>query len=93
MIRKNVKVGTVTCDVIDFGFGSVSMQPAFLDDEKRPTLLLKTNTVPREVGEENDEYHGKNSDDYKPEIAMVFANEKSLDALILSLEDCRKHFK
>ena len=93
MIRKNVLVGKVKCDVVDFGFGSVSMQPAFLDDEKKPTLLMKTNDTEKEVGEESSEWHGKNSDDYKPEIALVFANEKSLDALIQTLEDCRSHFQ
>jgi hypothetical protein len=93
MIRKNVKVGNVKCDVIDFGFGSVSMQPGYFEDEKSPTLMLKTNTEPREIGEQNSEWIGKNSDDYQPEIAMIFKNEESLNALIESLEDCRDHFK
>lgn len=93
MIDKKVKIGNVICDTVNFGFGSVQMQPAYLEKEGKPVLLMKSNGEGHIVGEENDEYHGKNSDDFKPELVFIFHNEEGLQALIDTIEDCRDHFK
>lgn len=93
MIHKNKQVGKQKCDLVEFGDGSVSMQPAFFEKEKHPALMLKSDDRGHKVGDTNDEWVGKNSNSYNPEIVMVFKNEESLDALISSLEDCRKDFK
>lgn len=93
MIHKNKKVGKHKCFFVEFGNGSVSMQPAFFEKEKHPALMMKSDDRGYKVGDKNDEWIGKNSDSYKPEIVMVFKNEESLNALISSLEDCRKDFE
>lgn len=93
MIEKNVKVGNVTCDTADFGFGRIAMQPAFLEEEKKPVLLMKSNFEGRSVGDESDEYHGRNSDEFNPQWVFIFHNEEGLQALIDSIEDCRQYFK
>lgn len=93
MIHKNRQVGRHKCDLVEFGNGSVSMQPAFFKKEQHPALMMKSDERGYKVGDTNDEWVGKDSDAYNPEIIMVFKNEASLDSLISSLEDCRTLFK
>lgn len=91
MIHKNVKISKVKCDTVEFGHGSVQMQPAIL--EGKPVLMFRSNLEGHEVGEENGDFIGKTSDEFKPEIVFVFNNQAGMNALIQSIEDCRKHFE
>lgn len=92
MIHKQQKIGSITCDIVQLGKGSVSLQPAFLDKEQFPVLMMKSSDKGYEVGHQNQEYKGKSSEEFKPEITMVFENSKCIDVLIASLEDCKKYY-
>lgn len=93
MIVKNGYVGSVKCDIIEFGKGSVQMVGSITDGGNGfPCLLLKTNKEGHGVGEVR-KHNYNDSDDLEPEIAIVFENEAGMDAFISSIEDCRDYFK
>jgi hypothetical protein len=75
----------------DFGNGDIKITRAREEDSKHETILLFYNQPPRPIGEENDEWNGKSSDELEaPGFAMTFSNPQSITSLIHSLIELQK---
>ncbi|WP_300440624.1 hypothetical protein [Christiangramia sp.] len=86
MIHQNVQFGDIKTNVIDFGNIKLEMLVAECEDYK--SLMLKK--VPKN---KTGEVEYKTSDDFNPELVMVFRNRKSIENLIETLYECRNLFE
>ena len=90
MIYKNAKVGSVTgVTVCEMGFGGVTMVPSNPQPNTPVSLLIKSQNPPTPIGVKMT-CEEKTSDEYKPELVLMFHNEESIDAVISSLQDCKE---
>lgn len=91
MIIKEGKVGNSDSIIVTFGKGSISMIPSIKDDGKTPVLLLRNDSSGRKVGDIQKSNY-KDSNEFMPELSIIFENEQGMDAFIASIEDCREYF-
>lgn len=64
-------------DVVIAQFGKGTIEVVFAEKKEFKCLLLKSRAEPAEIGELMQKY--KTSDDFKPEIAIVFHNRESFE--------------
>ncbi len=89
MIHKNIKYGNVeNVTVVEFGKGKLSITDGTNDGYL--SLLIKSkefSTIGEVSGDE------KTSDEFKPEVAIVFHNKESFDVFSEYVENIRKKFQ
>lgn len=89
MIHTNVDYGNVeNVTVAEFGKGTLSITDG-ANDEGYLSLLMKSKDftpIGEVCGSE------KNSDEFKPELAIVFRNKASFDVFYEYVENIRKKF-
>lgn len=70
----------------EFGNGDIKIVKSRNVDEEHETMLMFYNQEPRSIGEEDDEWKGKISDELPPpSLVMSFSKPESINTLIHSL--------
>jgi len=91
MIIKNKMYGNITkVTVAEFGKGTILTNVGINDNNLYVSVLLKTDKKPKKIGF-RESFKGT-SDDFKPEIALVFYNKESIDVLIERIQEAKKLF-
>jgi hypothetical protein len=89
MIVKKAKFGeTDNVTVIELGTGDVHMLGSELGENGETVLALKTTKEKGEIGVKVNT-NAKSFDDMNPEVAFIFNNPDSIDALIMMLKGCK----
>jgi hypothetical protein len=77
--------------VAEFGTGDIKITKAAYQSDKYETMLAFYNQSPRGIGEEDDEFKGKLTDELEaPSLVMTFSKPESITALIHSLVELQK---
>ena len=88
MIHKNIKYGNIENVIVaEFGKGSLSVTSG--DNEDHLSLLIKT-VSPGPIGAVGEPTN--NSDDFRPELALVFTNKESFDVFYDYVKIIKKDF-
>jgi len=88
MIHKNIKYGNVEyVTVIEFGKGTLSIVDA--ENDEHLSILIKTKEY-SPIGEVTG--NETSSDEFKPEIAIVFNNKESFDVFLEFVENIKTKF-
>ena len=76
----------------EFGKGDIKITKARNESDKHNTLLMfHNNKTPHKIGEEDNEFTGKSSDELDaPGFVMSFSKPESITALIHSLIELQK---
>lgn len=88
MIRKIKYANIDNVTVVEFGLGTVSIVDA--EGEDYQSLLIKTNDF-TPIGEITGSE--KNSDEFKPELALVFHSKESFDVFFSYVENIKQRFE
>ena len=75
----------------EFGKGDIKITKARNENDKHETMLMFYNQTPHVIGEEDNEFTGKSSDELDaPGFVMSFSKPESITALIHSLIELQK---
>ena len=75
----------------EFGSGDIKITKARNENDKHETMLMFYNQPPHEIGEEDNEFSGKTSDELEAQaFVMTFCKPESITALIHSLSELQK---
>lgn len=83
MITKKQKFGKHEVTLLEFGNGTIHVQSA-MHKEGFSSVLFKT-ADPTPIGTEH-ETKGMTSDEYNPEVVMVFRDKDSIDVVVEKLK-------
>ena len=90
MVHKNIDYGNVkNVTVVEFGKGTLSIVDG-ANNEGFLSLLIKTKDF-SPIGEVSGSE--KNSDEFSPEIAIVFNNKESFDVFYEFVENIKRKFQ
>ena len=75
----------------EFGNGDIKITKARSESDEHETMLIFYNQPPHKIGEEDNEFTGKSSDELEaPAFVMSFSKPQSITALIHSLVELQK---
>lgn len=92
MIRRNDKYGNVEdVTIVEFGYGTLSITNSIANDYSYQSLLIKSQSAPQKIGSIGGIKH-ENSDDFNPELAIVFHSEESFSVFEEFVKNIRKEY-
>jgi hypothetical protein len=75
----------------EFGTGDIKITQGRREDHKHNTILMLYNQEPHVIGEEDNEFEGKTSNELDaPALVMTFSKPESITVLIHSLVELQK---
>jgi hypothetical protein len=89
MIYKNAKYGEVeNVTILEFGKGDILVCNASNDKYKHESIIFKSQD-PTPIGTEDSTFTGKTTNEYAPEVMMIFTKPESIDVVIDHLQKCK----
>lgn len=77
--------------IAEFGYGDIKITKARDSEDAYESMLLFYNQSPHPIGEEDNEFKGKTTDELAPpSLVMHFSNPESIGAVIHSLIELQK---
>lgn len=77
--------------IAEFGYGDIKITKARDSEDAYESMLLFYNQYPHPIGEEDNEFEGKTTDELAPpSLVMHFSNPESIGAVIHSLIELQK---
>lgn len=91
MIQKKVKYGNVeNVTIAEFGYGTLRITNSIANNDSYKALLIGSQSNPEKIGSIGIKH--TNSDDFNPELVIVFHSEESFSVFEEFVKNIRKEY-